>query len=69
MEARALFFVHRFSVNLLWWDQWHFWDPLLYQQGWLKAFGREHGPIREGIGLVFATIVASLSHWNTNADA
>jgi hypothetical protein len=69
MGARALFFVHRFSVNLLWWDQWDFWEPLLYQQGWWKAFDREHGPIREGIGLVFAKIVANLSHWNTNADA
>jgi hypothetical protein len=65
---RALWFIYHYSANILWWDQWDFWEPLLYRQSLWKVFDRQHGPIREGVGLLFAKVVADLSHWNTQAD-
>jgi hypothetical protein len=66
---RQLRFVGAHSVNILYWDQWDFYRPLFQGQGWWETFAYQHGPHREGVGLVLMRILADLSGWDSRWDA
>lgn len=69
LAGRQLQFVNAKSVNVLYWDQWDFYLPVFHGEGWWAMFTRQHGPHREGVGLVVMRIVDILSGWNSRADA
>jgi hypothetical protein len=69
LAFRQLRFVDRYSVNVLFFDQWGFYYPLFHGQGWWDTFDRRHGPHREGAGLVVTRILANLSAWDSRVDA
>jgi hypothetical protein len=66
---RQLRFVDAHAVNILYWDQWDFYKPLFLGQGWWETFTFQHGPHREGVGLVVMRLLANLSGWDSRWDA
>ncbi len=56
----------RHSVNLLFWDQW---EPLFAHASLWRIFTWQHGPHREGIGLVLDKFVLDWTHWSNRAEA
>ncbi len=69
LAARQLSFVNTHAVNVLFWDQWDFYTPMFRGQGWWETFAHQHGPHREGAGLVLTRVLADLSGWNSRWDA
>lgn len=71
--AAALFrlvaVVNRYSVNMIFWDQWDFYTPLFNHASLWQIFTWEHAPIREGVGLVLDKFVLDATRWNTHAEA
>lgn len=61
--------VDRFAVNMMYWDQWDFYIPLFQHQGPWAVFTEQHGPHREGVGLLVTQVLARLSGWNSRWDA
>lgn len=69
LAVRQAAFVNAHAVNVLFWDQWDFYKPLFNDESWWATFARQHGPHREGLGLVIARLAAGLSGWNSRWDA
>ncbi len=61
--------VWRYSVNILFWDQWDFYTPLFNHASLWRIFTWQHGPHREGIGLVLDKFVLESTHWSSRAEA
>ena len=55
--------------NILFWDQWDFYTPLFQHQNLWQVFSWQHGPHRQGIGLVVTASLANITRWNSRADA
>ncbi len=66
---RLFSFISRYAVNLLFYDQLAFYSPLFDHKNLWQIFSWQHGPHREGIGLVVTAILANATHWNSSADA
>lgn len=63
-------FVSRYSVNVLFFDQWDFLKPFFRGGATLKdLFLLQHGPIREGVGILADKILYSLTRWNVRAES
>ncbi len=61
--------VWRYSVNVVYWDQWDFYTPLFNHASLWRIFIWQHGPHREGIGLVLDKFVLEATRWNSRAEA
>ncbi len=61
--------VWRYSVNILFWDQWDFYTPLFNRASFWQIFNWQHGPHREGIGLVLDKFVLESTRWSSRAEA
>lgn len=60
----------RYSVDVLYWDQWDFWRLMFEEDRGLWAmFNFQHGPHKEGIGYFFLYVVAELTDWNVRAES
>jgi len=66
---RWFFLVDRYSVNMLFLDQWDFFGALFADQGPWELFNWQHGPHRQGIGFFLTKAVADLSGWNTRFES
>jgi hypothetical protein len=66
---RLFSFISRYAVNILFWDQWGFYTPLFHYQSLWQVFSWQHGPHRQGIGLVVTALLANMTNWNSRADA
>jgi hypothetical protein len=66
---RELRFVNIHAVNMMYGDQWDIYQPMFLGQGWWETFDLQHGPHRQGIGLVLTRILAGLSGWDSRWDA
>jgi hypothetical protein len=67
--GRMVLVVWRYSVNLIFWDQWVFYTPLFNHASLWRIFTWQHGPHREGIGLVLDKFVLESTRWNSRAEA
>jgi len=65
---RWWYYVYTYSVNVLYWDQWDFYDALFSDRNLWELFSWQHGPQRLGLGLIFTKIIADLSGWNTRYE-
>lgn len=61
-------FIARYSVNILYSDHWGFYTPIFTKQDWWALFSWQHGPHRQGIGLLVTAVLANLTGWDTRAD-
>ncbi|HZT41401.1 MAG TPA: hypothetical protein VFA07_04400 [Chthonomonadaceae bacterium] len=60
-------FVSEHAINCLFGDAWDYTTPLFRHANPLVVFRWQHGPHREGIGLLFEWAVYTLTRWNTRA--
>lgn len=67
--VRLFDFISRYAVNILYSDQWYFYTPFFHDHNLWQVFSWQHGPHRQGIGLVVTEFIAGLTHWNSRADA
>ncbi len=67
--CRLVLAVWRYSVNLIFLDQWDFYTPLFNHASLWRIFTWQHGPHREGIGLVLDKFVLEWTRWNSRAEA
>jgi len=66
LSIRLLTFVISNSPNILFWDQWDFYDPIFKHQGFMATFNYVHGPMyKMGIGLVLTDWLNQVTHWST----
>ena len=69
LGARTVLLIQRYSVNLLYWDQWNFYEPLFDNAPLTSFFLWQNGPVRQGIGFLIYKYIAELSGWNTRIEA
>lgn len=69
LATRLYQFVDTNAVNLLFWDQWDFYQPLFANGNAWEIFARQHGPHRQGLGLLITAALAHTSDWNTRWDS
>ncbi|MGA7907444.1 MAG: hypothetical protein WCA16_08580 [Candidatus Sulfotelmatobacter sp.] len=70
LGARFLGVIRKYSVNLLYLDQWGYLTPFFrHQPSIAELFFRQHGPHREGIGLIADKFLYPLTHWNSRVDS
>lgn len=65
---RWFFLIDKYSVNMLFWDQWDFMGGLFEDKGAWELFSWQHGPHRQGVGFFLTKLVADLSGWNTRVE-
>src|SRR5438552_160832 len=67
LAVRLLVLVRRYSVNLLFWDEWDYLHYLWpgHTHGFWPSFTLLFGPIRMGIGLNLIEAVLQLTRWDT----
>jgi len=53
----------------MYWDQWGFYAPLFDGEGIWETFIQQHGPHRQGLGLLITRFIADVSNWNSRWDA
>jgi hypothetical protein len=56
------------AVNVLFYDQFDFLQPLMHGAGQWRLFSLQHGPIRLGLGSLFIEAVYRLSRWDTRVE-
>jgi hypothetical protein len=66
---RQLEFVNTHAVNMMYGDQWDLYQPMFLGQGWWETYALQHGPHREGIGLLLTRALASASGWDSRWEA
>ena len=69
LALRQHLFVDSHAVNVMFWDQWDFYQPLFDGGGLWDLFSRQHGPHRQGLGMLLTALLAWLSDWNSRWDA
>lgn len=69
LAARLFAFIRRYSVNILFWDQWDFWSGLFQGAGPWQLFDWQHGPHREGLGYALIWGSAKASGWDSRTEA
>ena len=66
---RLLLFVNQHALNVFFWDQWDFYSPLFRGDGPWAIFSWQHGPHRQGLGMLITAALAHMSGWNCRWDS
>lgn len=69
LAGRFLLFVHRRAVNIFFGDQWGYLTPIFDHQSWWQMFRWQHGPHRQGLGLLLDWAVLSTTRWDSRAES
>ena len=70
MAMRQHKFVLRYTVNMMYWDQWSIYEPMFFEhQSWWRMFDMQWGPHRQGVGGLLIRAGATLSGWNSRWDS
>lgn len=69
LALRQHLFVDSYAVNVMFWDQWDFYRPLFQGGNLWEMFSWQHGPHRQGLGLLLTSVLAEVSGWNSRWDA
>ena len=69
LAARQVAFVHRYAVDVLFWDSWELYTNRFVSGGWWAAFDQQYGPHRQGLGGLLIRVMAVHSRWDTRWDA
>lgn len=67
---RWFYLIDRYSVNILFWDQWDFYSAFFFdkQLSLWELFTWQHSPHRQGLGFIITKIINHLSGWNTRVE-
>ncbi len=70
LGARWFLVIKKYSVNIFFMDQWDYLTLFFNQQTSIRhLFFWEHGPHREGVGLLPDKFLYPLTHWNARIDS
>lgn len=69
LAVRFFWLINRDAVNLLFSDQWDAYNPMFRGYGLWGMFTYQHGSHLQGLGAWLIYVYASLTHWNSRADA
>jgi hypothetical protein len=69
MGVRLALFLNRYTVNIVYWDQWDFLSGLFDGASTWELFRFQHGPQRQGIGNLILAVLYPATGWNGRADA
>jgi hypothetical protein len=69
LAVRLADFINRYTVNILYWDQWDFLQGLFDGADSWTLFRWQHGPQRQGLGNLILAILYPATGWNGRADA
>ena len=70
LGIRLFTFISDYAVNVLYYDQWDFLGLLFKDHPSLgQLFLYQHGPHREGLGLIVDRFLYPLTNWNTRAES
>jgi hypothetical protein len=67
--ARIFAMIDRHAVNVLFWDQFTYYQALADGTGAWGLFRWQHGPHRQGLPFLFTAALARATDWNTRGDA
>jgi hypothetical protein len=67
--VRLFRLIDRYSVNILWWDNFNYYFTLAGRWNYWERFTAQLGPHREGAGLLLSSVIAPLTRWNMRAEA
>lgn len=59
----------KYAVNLFFYDEWGTYSSLFDPQPWWRVFAAQHGPHRQGLGVVVVTKLLYLAHWDSRVQA
>src|SRR5205814_8981884 len=63
-------FIYKYSVNVFFWGQWDYLTPFFRgNPPLIELFLHQHGPHREGVGLIADKLLYPLTHWNARTDS
>ena len=69
MGVRLAVYVNRYTVNIVYWDQWDFLQGLFDGADAWTLFRWQHGPQRQGLGNLILAVLYPATGWNGRADA
>lgn len=69
MGARLALFLNRYTVDIVYWDQWDFLGGLFDDADAWTLFRWQHGPQRQGLGNLILAVLYPATGWNGRADA
>jgi hypothetical protein len=69
LVSRFVWVVGRYSVNLFFFDEWDVYAGLFRGWPWWRFFLQEHGPHRQGLGVVIVAWLLKASHWDSRVQA
>jgi hypothetical protein len=69
LVVRLAVFIDRYTVNIIYWDQWDFLQGLFDSADPWTLFRWQHGPQRQGLGNLIVAILYPATDWNGRADA
>src|SRR5437867_2674124 len=67
--TRLALLIDRNAVNVLFWDEWDYLQPLRDQFSAWRLFSWQHGPHRMGLGYFFIAAVYGASGWDGRVEA
>ncbi|MGD0390653.1 MAG: hypothetical protein ABSC42_17045 [Tepidisphaeraceae bacterium] len=67
--VRLFQLINRYSVNLMFWDNFDYYFLLAGRWNYWQRFTAQVGPHREGFGMILSSAIAPLTRWNTRAEA
>src|SRR5262245_24984196 len=69
LGLKFFLFIWRYSVNILFYDQWDFLGSFFgHDPGFAELFFLQHGPHREGAGLIADKFLYPLTAWSVRAE-
>ncbi len=69
LAANWIFAVGLYQANVLFWDQWSFFTPILEGSGWWGIFDRQHGPHRQGLAFLLTSWIMGACSWDERVDS
>jgi hypothetical protein len=70
LGTRFFLMIRKYSVNIFFMDQWDFLNAFFQQKtSVLNLFRWQHGPHREGVGLLPDKFLYPLTHWDARVDS
>jgi hypothetical protein len=61
--------IGRFQVDVLYWDQWGFFTPIMEGRGWWGIFDWQHGPHRQGLGFLLTSWIMASCSWDQRINS
>jgi hypothetical protein len=70
LGSRFFLIIWKYSINVFYLAQWDYLTPFFrHQPSVSELFFWQHGPHREGLGLIADKFLYPLTHWNARVDA